>query len=380
MGSLRLFLLLISFSINAAAESVIEACCKKDTVNYSLYYLNATISKSNNIEVDSTASAGVVASLYHDIATFNFNLETNTGDEQLVKYAFLDFGNGTQGLRLGRVQHLLGFYNQVRGIPHIEDFVYHPPALYLDYIEQFERSGDGVQIYKFFDVNFWELGMQAYIAKPVILSNDDLKGVFFKSNLPGKITDKSLMQGFSVNLKSPDRTDEFRFDTIRLDFDYDSYMEPFVKSGKLDTTIYTFGYRRYFDSSDLTIEVMGADQKGPVWESFLALTNPPDKKEPMGLMLSYRKRFSPANSINAWVDIWCSDPSDCSGKDQAEFMGLPEHLFYVKSIGINWKHHFTKELCLSSQYVYGVGSNAHKWDEPRHKYWDIIQFSLTRVF
>jgi hypothetical protein len=311
----------------------------------------------------------------------NFNAQIEQNNEKgsrLIQHAFFDIGPGNYGVRLGRVQHLLGFYNQTRSIPCCSDFINLPPAIYREQFKQLATSGDGVQGYYIADIDSWEVGINVTLAKPILSPMENIIAGHFNTVFPGEFTNKSLVKGLNITILSPDRTTQLRYDHIHLDFVFDSEFPP-IASGKMNTIVHTAGVRHFYTHSDVTLEGILVQQNSNVWDSFFALTGG-RLGNPVGAMLSYRYRPTDNNQIATYADLWCSGAEDCSGEKRSQLTGMPAHNFYVRSVGVAWRHKYPDKWYSNLQYTRGQGSNAHYYDQPHEKDWQILQLRISKAF
>lgn len=354
------------------------------TTNFTRTYMSTTLGLSNGIGSESVVSnlvsAGLIGSWNTEYATLNTQIEvSNDESAQIIKYMFADFGPGGYGMRIGRIQHLLGFYNQTRSIPCCAEFINQPPAIYREQFKQLASSGDGIQIYKIFDIDNWELGVNGTIAKPILNPMENIIAGHFNAAFPGEITDKSIVKGLNFTVLSPSRETQLRYDITHLDFEFKSQV-PFISSGNLSTMVHTIGARKFFNEFDITVEGILVDQTGPVWDSYFNNLFGGKDGHPIGTVVSVRHRPSDHDQLSIYVDSWVSSSADPTGKKQSATTGLPEHRFYVKSTGISWRHKYDNKWFSTLQYTLGQGSNSHFYNDTPEKNWSAVQLRISKAW
>jgi hypothetical protein len=299
---------------------------------------------------------------------------------------FGDFGNGNYGIRAGRVQHLMGYFNQRRNLPFSTDFITLPPSIYRDQLRDLASSGDGFQAYATFAVKDWELRTQVTEAIPVLYPIDDLMWVFVGSNEGVGFNRGSRIHGTNLTLVSPSRNLQFRYDRQHLDFNLDSNLF-WLESGKYEVVVNLLGVRWFVrEDFDLTLEQVMSYAYGPIIDTIsnISLNQHITNR---GYALTARYRPSPKWEINAYVDRYCHDDSDCGGNLQSSVAIGPYDIparWYVESRGIFARYKIDPTLSIAAQYTVGKGIEAHFANDPSKNNdntgWSALTFMLVKTF
>ena len=300
-----------------------------------------------------------------------------------VSYLYADLGNGSDGIRLGRVQHLYGFSNLSRNLPHISDFITYPSAIYREQIRHLATSGDGFSLYHNHEHDSgWFSGITVTATKPVLEPMGEVVTSMFGSPSFGRFdVEKSRLYGFNLDIQSPDRSFQVRYDA--------SYLKlPFVPgsgylNGMSNTLIHTIGVRQYFDKFDVTAEMFTPNATGPAWDQFEQIGQGGYGKA-IGYILTVRVRPTDDHQISAFINSYCTARNDCSGDRRSAATGytVPSHRFREQSYGVAWRYNISKNWTSHVQYTWGRGTTSFiTMNGPiEQEKWKMLQARVTYNF
>jgi hypothetical protein len=329
----------------------------------------------------SEASLGGVFSYVWNYASFH-GLGEYTGERKgTVRFLFADMGDGDYGVRVGRVQQLFGFYNQKRNLPKVAEYIAHPPAIYREQFRDLASSGDGYQVYGTVPIFGWELRAQWSEARPVLYPMGDFSRVFVGERDAAVFTDESRVHAGGVTLSSPTRTLQFKVDRIYLDFQAES-RTPFLPSGGLGNVVDIVGARWFVtDTFDVTLEHAWITPVGPVNDVIFSQLYHPGQNR--GSVFSIRYRPDADWEINAYMDRYCVDHTDCGGDLQSDFVGgyYPPSWFYTNSHGVFARRKLPDNWSIGAQYTEGKGTDATFGGDRNSKpEWKTLVFTLTKTW
>lgn len=379
----------IRCDVNGATEIVDMSGCDRVerpfTIQYFTSYAHGVGHGKWPVRMgDSYADIGAVFSYTKGLFSIHGQLEYSNERHANIRYLFGDIGNGNFGVRVGRVQHLVGYFNQRRNLPFNTDFINLPPFAYRDQVRDLAASGDGVQAYATFEVKGWEFRAQATEVIPVLYPKADIMYLFTGDANSGEFTQSSRIHGSNLTLASPSRTIQFRYDRHHLDFNLDSRL-PWLNSGKYETVVNLIGARWFvWEEFDLTVEQVMSFSYGSVVDTLhqYIYWNGYNR----GYALTARYRPSTNWEINAYIDRYCNDDTDCSGDLQTTFSSTPVTTawWYTKSKGLFARYRIDKSLSVAAQYTVGEGIESHFMNDPSKNNantgWSALNFMVVKTF
>lgn len=326
---------------------------------------------------DHYEEAGTVFSYSKGVVSLHGQLTYSNERKFNTRYLFADIGTGDYGVRFGRVQHLLGYYNQNRNVTGLADFLMPPPTLYREAFRDMASSGDGFQAYATWDVKGWEVRTQVTEAKPILYPEKDLMDIFTFDPVGSKFEDSSRIHGFNLTISSPHKEVIARYDRQHLDIQMTA-LKPFRPQGDQNSIVHTAGVRWAATKNlDLTAEYVWVDAFGSAQDQIVSRLY--RKGINIGYILSARWHPAPKWEVNAYIDYYCLSSEDCNGQEQRAFYRntKPASAFNAKSRGLFVRHTLSKNWHVAGQYTQGEGMIAHiKSDTTQKPAWETLMLSV----
>lgn len=257
----------------------------------------------------------------------------------VIDYAIADFHDINQdyGMRLGKVSHSSGFYNELINVPSFRGLEISPQGLYRDDIRNFLRSGKGVQIYAGLPTAYgWQPTLEATRSQAVTRDQVGLNHLIFSIPL-GTFVDGSILTELSVKAVNKGTTFRYDLDHTSLNF-IGNY--PYATVGTYTHNVHRFGARQYFETGDLTAEY-----------SVIKLQHCDNRAcpgiKPVAYDITYKHYLTDNLTLIVEADAYFTDYGDRNGTIQSRgyaAMGLtirPE-FFYSKSMALGLKYSTNK--------------------------------------
>ncbi len=330
---------------------------------------------------DWNAGASTTITYTKNIFTTNLMLQYSHLDNVELIYGFIDIGPGDYGIRLGRNQNIFGFYNKAQNIPYLNDWIMAPPSVAPDVYKNLATQITGVQLYKYFNLNNWEVKTTLGYGLNGIEPAEQAVYTHFSNIQLGKFNqDKSTLLTADFQFISPSMDLQWYINLSQLRNNFQSNFNPYVKSGDAKTELIVFGSRYYFsDKFDLTYELINIHSYGGPWNSIYKSTHDPERQ--IGTSLSARYKYNDKLSFNGFVDLWCYELKDCEASKLNK--QTITRLMYSRAIGADVVYSFDHDVKAKLQFTYGEGEAWVYFNDPKihsGKDWNSVLFQLSKKF
>ena len=314
------------------------------------------------VEVGAFASYEVSRNIdIRGMVSSNIDGETDQGKPR-VGYAFgeIHTDDGSTGVRIGRVNHFLGFYNQPRNNPLYRETELPPQSIYRDGFKYLAKSGDGIQAFHQveFDQNY-VLNLEATIAKPMLYPMKDiLQGFVIDSSHGNFSRDHSTVRNYTVSLEDRRRNFTVMYNRVELDFMLHGSRQSSL-DGRFKSTVNYFGVRKYFDFGDITGEYILVEQDGDGWRKAMS-PYPSDRRgKPSGYAVTYRHYFFDQLTGTIGYDEWWCNSKDKDGKILSSVTGgaVPAAATYHKSLNLGMKYRISSDKAVRVEWHRVRGTN-----------------------
>ena len=364
---MRVLLALVSFfvCISSFAQEVNEV----PNFNYMGYvYQGLNKSDYNNYGGQSSAAygstdvrdIGVLASYqvnhYVDVRGF---LKWQQSGERMVQempqfnYLLIDIHdvnglNSTYGIRLGKVRNELGFYNATMENPASRDMDILPQGVYRTTLEQFINSGTGFQAYYHTENAPWlNLTFEYANTTPQFTPAKDVGSAWFTTVPVGTLSSNLPAESFHLLATTKDLRWMVRYDQFNVNTQFKASTGDFVPSGDYSVRVSLLGIRRYFDTWDITYEVLKDEQVGGSWELIR-----PNGQYSLAQNIVLRKNFTDKWTAYIGYNEWLSDHTDASGVRGSAASGgfVPTSDFYNKDWNIGFVYRPARSWIVRGSY------------------------------
>ncbi|MXS84365.1 hypothetical protein ABO04_00160 [Nitrosomonas sp. HPC101] len=267
-------------------------------------------------------------------------------DFGFLDYNFMNTPAVEFGVRLGRMKHPLGFYNDTRDVPFTRPSILLPQSIYFDRTRNLALASDGALLYGESRTDWGNIAIQAGAAFPQVGDKDTETSIFgntvpvrgdLKSRLSylGRITyerpdgrlrlavsSTQLNVGYSPGQNDIFESGSFRFSPLILSAQYNAERWSV-------TSEYALRYSRHhgFGNSGLDRSSTG--------ESFY---------------LQGIYRLFPGWEAVLRYDWLFANRKDRNGKKFAAASGYPAHSQYAKDLTIGLRWNITPSIMLSTEY------------------------------
>ena len=266
------------------------------------------------------------------------------------------------GVRIGRINHVLGFYNEPRNHPSARQWEFPPQGIYRDGFEYLARSGDGVQGYYNLQGRTYNLSVELNYSKPILYPMSAITEGHFLVPL-GKFSDDSRISGLNVGFFLEETGTSFRYDPHVFDFKHNLL-------GNMKTYIHYFGVKQYLSERDeFTAEYIYVDKYGPGWTNATGMLKAPASD---GFALTYGHAFNDEWCFHVGVDGFWINTDDRNGESLSA-VGIPAARGYHESLNftvgyrnnpwsVKWESHFVQGTNVLPSAYNDIGGMKEKWN------------------
>lgn len=248
------------------------------------------------------------------------------------------------GVRLGRIQHELGFSTAQYNWAPSRDMYLPPQGIYRENFRYMVRSGDGIQLYTRHAVG--PVYVQAelmYSHDPVLYPMKDITKVW--NGIGGEIDTKTATtRGMHLAIEAPDLHTTIRYDQQRLNYNIINATIP-IFNGAVNTTGHYFGSKTELSETvDMTLEYMIVQKDGSTWETMDTLAKMRGIDYTMENAVAYGASMTwQATSKYKFiggVSAFYSNPSDKHGKKTAAALGGKPQDYYTEDVFVGAKYRY----------------------------------------
>lgn len=226
------------------------------------------------------------------------------------------------GVRLGRVNHVLGFYNEPRNFPFSRKWEFPPQGIYRDGFHYLARSGDGAQFYARYDRGGVSLDAELTFARPHLYPMPSIVEGHLLMPV-GNFAEGSRVRGVNLGLKAHDLGTYLRYDQTLLDFEHAQF-------GGFETYVHYIGARQQIGPRNaLTAEYIMVDKHGPGWTAATGLPKAPNSS---GYSVTWDHDFNDTWSASLGYDAFQIDNGDPTCKNTLP--GIPAHRGCHRSVNV----------------------------------------------
>ena len=341
---------------------------------------------------ESAAEIGIGTSArfseYADVRTIISLNADGHDDRARINIGLLDLHNSKQnyGLRIGRIQHELGFYTSQLNWAPARDLYLAPQGIYRENFRYMLRSGDGVQAYYKFNISdVAQLSTELSYTKPVLYPMEDIVKVW--GNIGGELNNsESTSRGINVVLDLPKLNTTFRYDQQQLNYEIQKTILGGVFNGAINTRgNYLGGRTELSDTVDVTYEYIIVQKYGSTYDTLakFAESRGADftKENAVGYGLSGSWQIVPEFKLIAGYSAFFPNPSDKDGSKMSSVTGIPAHNYYMKDTFIGGKYRKDKWIStLEYHYMDGTATLSLKDSLEKGDHHNRIIFTITRMF
>ena len=264
-------------------------------------------------------------------------------DYVLADYAVVSNQSRSLGVRIGRILHPLGLYNETRDIAFTRPGILLPQSIYFDRTRDLAFSSDGIQIHgehrSHTDEVFWQIGS----ALPIV-DSPELELALLANNWPGKFEPDVSYLGRVFWEKNGGR--------IKLGFSY-AYVDMLYEPGILDPltkghvtftpAILSLQYNEEKWSATTEYALRKFDYNG-----LTAITDRDFTGESWYVQSSYR--ISPSWEMFARYDNLVTNRDDRDGKAYAAATAMPAYSRFARDMTFGVKKVFAPSFMIRAEY------------------------------
>jgi hypothetical protein len=279
----------------------------------------------------------------------------------VVKYALADrqwdLGyNASLGVRVGRVPHTLGFFNNTRNAPQAGQFIYLPEGIYREQFKWLAMSGDGGQVYynKIYNKDL-QIDFTGTWTKANLSANREVVSGHFNTPTVGEFNyNKSEVRGLTIEGRY--QCTKFYYNWINLYFwlKPDFPFSTFVQEGRADTNVHVVGAKQYINQFEVGAEYLVVKLHDKVWQDIRANTS--KYGDPTGWVISGVWHYNDKLDLAAYHSEYYTAIGDKSGQNQSTFSMMPADWFYVRADSVAAKYKIDNKWTLRTQYTRGRGA------------------------
>lgn len=250
------------------------------------------------------------------------------------------------GVRLGRVKHPIGIYNETRDVVWARAGVLLPQAIYLESLglREVGRSSDGGLIYGRHAVGDHALSAEFLVAEPQDGSQETVQFFTGTASARGDFGGSPLLVGRAGYEWREGRV-KLLASFVSLDRDFDS-STPSVGNGNIKLFYPILSGQLNFEDWSFTGEYGRIDTE----RSDFLRGAPPSRNTAETFYLQAQYRFAPAWSALLRYESFVADVGDRDGSRTSAQTGLPRHRFFSNDIvaGLRWE--FARDWLIAAEY------------------------------
>lgn len=273
-------------------------------------------------------------------------INNGTDDNLRANIALVDIHTSDEelGIRIGRIQHELGFSTAQYNWAPSRDLYLPPQGIYRENFRYLVRSGDGAQLYTKRKVGDWYLtGEIMYSPRPVLYPMQDITKVW--NGIGGTIDPHtSYTRGIHLSAESQQLNTIFMYDQQRLNFNIVGTQYGLF-DGAVNTTGHYFGTKTELtDTVDVTLEYMRITKDGNSWEAMDRLACVRGVEYTMSDSVAYGAQLSwqvnPKYKVIGGVSAFYAYPADKHGKHTSTALGGKPQDYYSEDMYVGAKYRY----------------------------------------
>ena len=277
-------------------------------------------------------------------------------DYALVDIHTQEVSISNAGLRLGKVRNELGFYNATMENPTSRDMDVAPQAIYRMTLEEFLNSGKGIQLYfRTKALPYVNITLEYANVYPEFTPREDVLSSWFTLVPTGNFDTTKTANSLHALITTKDLRWMARFDRFNVKAAYIRGDRDFIPSGDLDVIVSLLGARKYFDSWDVTYEIMKTEQVGSLWSVIR-----PNGEYSLSHNVVVRKVINQNWTGYIGYNEWLSDHTDPRGvKSSSRTRGTaPPQTFYSTDLNLGLNYTYSNSWRVRSSYHWITGITA----------------------
>jgi hypothetical protein len=303
-------------------------------------------------------------------------------DYALVDYAFLSDAERRLGLRVGRIKHPLGLYNETRDVPFTRPGIFLPQVIYYDKVRNLLLSSDGAMLYGDLFGPQGNLSLTLSAGQAVI--DDNVEWSYLGEDFDGDLESDSVgWKTASLWYSTPADELKLGLSAILMEMSFDAGAASPLDAGSIEGVDWIASFQ--YNAKDWTLSAEYA--RTPTrWDDFGPLF-PYTDQVMEGYYLQGAYRVRPDLEVMARYEEGFADRGDRSGRERSALTGgvVPRYDFFSKifTLGLRWD--IAQNLMLRLEYQRHDGTFALSWRENPDpgdlvREWDVFAASISTRF